>query len=111
MSCNCNYGFFQGDDLVDIIKVNRPENTAGLTITKAELQIGDLEPFVNVNPTFPYTVSIMRNLSIKLAYTNPIYLRIYYLGTDGNTVVRTTCLGSLNLNVNAQVVRDVANND
>lgn len=107
MNCNCeNFGFFQGDDLVDIIKVNRPENTEGLTITKAELQVGSLAPFVEDNPVFPYTVSIMRDLSTQLTFTNPVYLRIYYLDTSGTNSVRTTCLGSLNLKVNAQVVRD-----
>ena len=106
MTCNCNYGFFQGDDLVDVIKVNQPKNTEYLTITKAELQVGNLEPFVTENPTFPYTVSIMRNDSVKLSYANPIYLRIYYQDPNGDTVIRKTCIGSLNMKVNAQVVRD-----
>ena len=108
MNCNCqNLGFFKGDDLVDIITVNRPKNSDNLTITRAELQVGNLEPFVEENPVFPYKVSIMRNLSINLQYENPIYLRIYYVGENGTESVRKTCIGSLDLKVNAQVVRDV----
>jgi len=110
MSCNCiNQGFFQGDDLVDVIKVNRPEHSDGLNIIRAELQVGSLPPFVEENPVFPYTVSILRDQSVKLAYTNAVYLRIYYPNSDGTETYRTTCLGSLLLKVNAQVVEDVRN--
>lgn len=111
MNCqnNCqetNCGFFQGDDLVDVITVNRPENSDDITITKAELQVGTLPVFVKNNPVFPYSVSIMRNQSVLLAYKNPIYLRITYTDTNGNENVRQTCLGTLTMTVNAQVVRD-----
>ena len=98
--------FFKGDDLIDVITVNMPKGAELLDITKAELQVGNLEPFVNENPTFPYTISIRRNLSAKLNFSNPIYLRIYYL-IDNNEEVRQTCIGSLNLKTLDQVVRDV----
>lgn len=107
MSCNCeNQGFFKGDDLVDVITVNKPKNTDDLTITKAELQVGTLPVFVENNPVFPYPVSIMREKSVKLNNSNPIYLRITYNDTDGHEGIRTTCLGSLVLKANSQVVQD-----
>lgn len=107
MNCNCEQqGFFKGDDLVDIITVNKPKNTDDLTITKAELQVGTLPVFVEENPTFPYSISIMREQSTKLDYSNQIYLRITYNDTDGHEGIRTTCLGSLTLKANAQVVQD-----
>ena len=106
MNCNCeNQGFFKGDDLVDVITVDRPKNTDDFTITEAELQVGILK-FVEENPIFPYTVSIMRNQSVKLNNSNPIYLRITYNDTNGHEGIRTTCLGSLTLKANAQVVQD-----
>lgn len=107
MNCNCQTGFFQGDDLIDIITVNRPSNTDEFAITQAQLQVGNLEPIITDNPVFPYSVSIMRNDSIKLGFSNPIYLRIIFNDADGHTNVRRTCIGSLDLKVNAQVVRDV----
>lgn len=100
-----NQGFYQGDDLVNIITINRPLYTDDLTITKAELQVGCLT-FVNENPTFPYSVSILRNQSVELSCSNPVYLRISYLAPNGVTNYRTTCLGTLTLNVNKQVVKD-----
>ena len=103
--CNINQGFFQGDDLVDVITVNRPQNSQDLTIIKAELQVGSLT-FVEDDPVFPYTVSIMRNQSILLLPNNPVYLRISFLAQDGTTSYRRTCLGSLDLMCNKQVVRD-----
>ncbi len=109
MNCSCaNQGFYQGDDLVDVIQINRPSNSEDLNITKAEVQVGNLT-FVNDNPIFPYYVSIMRNDSVKLYSTNPVYLRIYYTNSNGSETYRTTCLGSLTLKVNAQVVQDVQN--
>lgn len=104
MTCN-NYGFFRGDDLVDIIEVNRPCNAEDLKIIRAELQVGPLM-FPQDNPKFPYFVTILRNQSINLNNENPVYLRIYYLDDSGKTIYRTTCLGSLNLVVNPQVVKD-----
>ena len=110
MNCNdncINQGFFQGDDLVDVITVNRPSNSDSLTITRAELQVGSLT-FVEETPVFPYAVSILRDKSMLLNYTNPVYLRIYYPNPNNNEIdYRTTCLGSLVLKVNAQVVEDV----
>lgn len=109
MNCNdncINQGFFKGDDLVDIITINRPSNTDDLTITKAELQVGDLDTFVEENPVFPYTVSILRNQSVFLNFNNPVYLRITYNDSNGNENIRQTCLGSLDLLMQAQVVRD-----
>lgn len=107
MNCSCaNQGFFQGDDLIDVIHVNRPAKSEGLNITRAELQVGPLT-FVENNPVFPYDVSIMRKDSVKLYSSNPVYLRIYYTNSSGNETYRTTCLGSLMLKVNTQVVQDV----
>lgn len=103
--CNINQGFFQGDDLVDVITVNL-KNNDGKTITKAELQVGILT-LINNNPVFPYNVSIYRNDSVKLSASNPVFLRIYYLSDNGQETYRTTCLGTLNLKVNPQVVQDV----
>lgn len=105
-NCCINQGFFQGDDLVDVITVNRPSDSDDITITKAELQVGTLT-FVEENPVFPYSVSILRNNSINLQPSNPIYLRVYYLSDDGQETYRKTCLGSLDLKVNRQVVIDV----
>ena len=107
MNCNCQTGFYQGDDLIDIITVNKPSNTDDVTITQAQLQVGDLDPIITDNPVFPYTVSIMRDKSVKLNFSNPIYLRIVFNDANGNIGIRRTCIGSLNLKVNAQVVRDV----
>ena len=101
MSC----GYYKGDDLVDVIKVNKPNNTDDLTITKAELQVGSLK-FTENNPVFPYYVSIMHNDSVKLGNINTIYLRITYNDTQGHENIRTTCIGSLSLNVSEQVVKD-----
>ncbi len=95
--------FFKGDDLVDVITVNRPKGAEDLEITRAELQVGPLT-FVKDNPIFPYKVSILRNKSMFLDFKNPIYLRLYY--NSGSEVYRTTCLGSLNLTAYAQVVGD-----
>ena len=104
-SCNINQGFFQGDDLIDVITVNLKNNT-DKEITKAELQVGSFT-FVEENPVFPYNVSIYRNDSVKMPFSNPVYLRVYYLSGDGQEEYRQTCLGTLNLKVNPQVVQDV----
>ena len=110
MTCNNNeITNFRGDDLVDIINVNRPTGADDLTIIKAEVQVGNLPPFVKENPVFPYTISIWRDQSARLSADNPIYLRIYYMNTDYNVEVRQTCLGSLNLKTVPQVVKDVTN--
>lgn len=107
MSCNCeNQGFYKGDDLVNVITVNKPKNTDDLAITKAELQVGTLPVFVEENPIFPYKISIMREQSVNLDYSNAIYLRITYNDTDGHEGIRTTCIGSLILKANKQVVND-----
>ena len=105
MDCCCNQGFFQGDDLVDVITVNRPENSDDITITQAILQVGNLEPIVTDNPIFPYSVSIMHDQSVNLAYDNPVYLGIIYTDTNGHTGVRKTCIGSLTLTANTQTIR------
>lgn len=108
MSCedtDIEQGFFQGDDLIDAIIVNKPENSDDITITQAELQVGILK-FVESNPVFPYTVSIMRDKSKLLTSANDVFLRITYNDENGHTGVRTTCLGKLTLNVNAQAVKD-----
>ena len=104
MDCCCNQGFFQGDDLVDVITINRPDNTSDLTITQAILQVGNLEPIITDNPVFPFNVSIMHDQSINLAYDNPVYLGIVYTDTQGHTNVRQTCIGSLTLSTNAQEI-------
>jgi len=92
---------FKGDDLVDIITVNRPIGADDLVITKCEVQVGSLL-FTENNPQFPYKISILRDKSPKLDYQNPIYMRIYFNG--GQT--RRTCIGTLTLNANKQVVSD-----
>ena len=106
MTCNIVTTLFRGDDLVDLIKVNRPVNTADKTITRAELQVGNFT-FVEENPVFPYYVSIMRDKSIQLEMFNEIHLRIYYLSENGEETYRTTCIGSLSFKTNPQVVNDV----
>ena len=105
MNCNINEGFFRGDDLIDVITVDL-KNNEEKTITKAELQVGVLT-IVNDNPVFPYKVSILRDKSVKLECNSPVYLRVYYLSDDGTETYRQTCLGTLNLKVNPQVVQDV----
>ena len=92
---------FKGDDLVDIITVHRPSGTDSLVIVKCEVQVGKLL-FVETNPVFPYRITIDRNKSKELDYQNEIYVRIYF--NNGST--RRTCIGSLILSANAQVVRD-----
>lgn len=92
---------FKGDDLIDIITVNRPIGTDSLIITKCEVQVGDLL-FVENEPIFPYKISIDRTKSKTLNYQNKIYMRIYY----NNGTIRRTCIGTLTLAVNEQVVRD-----
>ena len=101
---SCNHGFFKGDDLVDVITINRPKNTDDLTITKAEVQVGNLPTFVETSPVFPYSISIMREQSALLSYSNSIYLRITYNDTDGHENIRTTCIGTLTLNTNDEVI-------
>ena len=102
-------GFFKGDDLIDVITINRPKNTDDITIKKAILQVGTLEPFIEVNPVFPYSISIMRDKSSRLNHLNPIYLGIIYDDENGHENVKRTCVGSLTLAVNNQVVMDVSN--
>lgn len=92
---------FKGDDLVDIITVHRPSGTDSLIITKCEVQVGKLL-FIENEPIFPYKITIDRNKSKQLDYQNDIYVRIYF--DNGST--RRTCIGSLTLSANAQVVRD-----
>lgn len=108
MECSCidDYGFFQGDDLIDAITVNRPKDTEDITIIQCELQVGPLT-IIEVNPVFPYDVSIMREDSVKLGVVNKVYLRVVYNDSQGHTGVRKTCLGELKLKVNKQVVTDV----
>ena len=97
-----NNSVFMGDDLVDVITVNRPTNTADLTITKCEVQVGNLL-FTEENPVFPYNITIDRTKSVLLTFQNPIYMRIYF--DNGNT--RRTCIGTLTLMAQKQVVQDV----
>ena len=99
----CSHGIFKGDDLIDVIQINRPSNTDDLTITQAILMIGPLR-FEKNNPVFPYYVSIMREDSAQLDYDNPVYLGIVYTDTQGHTNVRQTCIGNLTLNANAQEI-------
>ena len=101
MTCQ-NNSVFMGDDLVDIITVNRPSNTDDLTITRCEVQVGNLL-YVEENPTFPYNITIDRTKSVQLSYQNPIYMRIYY----DNGAIRRTCVGTLTLSALKQVVQDV----
>lgn len=102
MTCQNNY--YKGDDLIDIITVNAPTTDLLITISKDEIQIGDLL-FVKENPIFPYTISISREQSKTLNYHNPVYRRVYW---DNNSI-RRTCEGTLTLSVNNQVVKDVNN--
>ena len=93
---------FKGDDLVDIITVNRPTGADEIEIVKDEVQVGSLL-FVEENPIFPYTITIDRNKSKLLDYQNEVYRRIYF--NNGST--RRTCVGTLTLKANKQVVQDV----
>lgn len=112
MECRCvdDFGFFQGDDLIDVITVHRPKNTEELTILQSELQVGPLT-IIEKNPVFPYEVSIMRDDSVKLNILNKVYLRIVYNDDKGNTGVRKTCLGELKLKMNKQVVNDIEDSE
>ena len=96
-----------GDDMPSLLTINRPDNTESITITKTLVQIGSLA-FLNENPTFPYTISIPRNLSKTLNAKNEIYMGVYYLGANQEELFRT-CKGSLTLNLNPAVIEEKCN--
>lgn len=98
---------FIGDDLIDIYTINRPIGAENITIIKDVISVGSSLVYTKDNPTYPWKISILRTDSKKLDYQNETNRAIYYLHTDGTTVVRRTCIGSLNLATHRQVVPDV----
>jgi len=96
---------YKGDDLINIIKVDRPSNTVNITITKCIVQVGDLA-FTENNPVFPYYISITKAQSKLLDFSNEVYVAIVYNDEAGHTNIKRTCMGYFTLNLNSQVVQD-----
>lgn len=103
----CSTQQFIGDDLPNLIQINRPSNTDSLTITKSIVQINGLpKPFVEKSPVFPYTISVHKDLSKHLHETNYIHMGICYIGEDGKELFQT-CNGELSFRLNEAVIKGV----
>ena len=98
---------YQGDDLIDVITVSiLPKEGEELPeIEAVDLNIGCLKKHFD-HPDNPFTVSIMRDESIKLSTKNNCYACIwYYREIDGKRVLlKKTCEGTLVLETKPEIV-------
>lgn len=109
MDCGCINTPFQGDDLIDLIKVNCIRNIPELNITKIIVQLNgdDRLKFENDNPVFPYYISVLRDKSKYLLLRNSVHVKIFYTVTiDGQEyTAERTLYGSLNFPANKEVIK------
>lgn len=107
MACQ-NNGIFKGDDLIDLITINRPNGTDDIEIVKQVVQINknpDLT-FEKENPVYPYKISVLRDKSGGLDMENSISSMIYFnAAVDGEPyVAHRTLKGKLSFSANKKIV-------
>ena len=95
---------YKGDDTnafgQNFIKINRPQNSDGYTISKVVFQCGPIQK-VYVRPTFPIYVNFSSEESKRLPSVAECYMQVF-----DEKGLRTTCNGTLTFTAKAQAVSD-----
>ena len=99
---------YQGDDLINVMTISIKPKEEGEELPEIEavdLAIGKLRRHVE-HPTNPFSISIMREESIRLINQNPVYACIWYWDTiDGQRkLLKKTCENTLILATKPEVV-------
>lgn len=95
---------YKGDDTnafgQNFIKINRPQNSEGYTISKVIFQCGPIQK-VYTRPQFPIYVNFSHDESKKLQTISECYMQVF-----DEKGLRVTCSGTLTFTAKAQVVLD-----
>ena len=96
---------FIGDDLPNLIKVNRPNNTDDIIILATIVKIANVD-YIEKNPVFPYYISPKRCESKKFDIKSPVYMGVWFKENENGETLFKTCIGDLTINFNPQIFKD-----